>query len=217
MPAGGKTCLLRILRVYLRIMRKTLDALFSETRQGLLAALILHPDRWSYASDLARHLGVTPSTIQRDLSAFAEAGILERRTEGRQVYYRPNASCSILPELQSLLLKTAGLVDVLRDALEPHRKDITVAFVHGSLVRGDEVADSDADVMVIGRATLSSLVDKLREAETKLARPVNVNVYSVREYAKKFAEGNHFVLAVTDAAKLFLIGDADDLAGITQQ
>jgi len=198
-------------------MRKTLDTLFSETRQNLLAALVLHPDRWWYASDLARHLDVSPSTIQRDLCAFTEAGILERRTEGRQVYYRPNSACSILSELQSLLLKTAGLVDVLYDALEPHRKKINVAFVYGSLVRGDDVAESDADVMVIGNVKPSSLTENLREAEKKLARPVNASVYSRREFARKLTEQNHFIRTVSDAEKLFLIGDADDLAGFTQQ
>lgn len=35
------------------------------------------------------------------------------------VYYQANPDCPFFPELRGLLLKTAGLVDVLRDALKP--------------------------------------------------------------------------------------------------
>lgn len=197
-------------------MRKQVDVLFSRNRQNLLAALMLHPERWWYASDLARHLGVTSSTIQRDLAAFTRAGLLERRSEGRQVYYRPNPACSILPDLQSLLIKTAGLADVLRDALEPHRRRIAVAFLYGSLVRGDDIAESDADVMVIGTVPPASLAASLRAAEQTLARPVNGTVYPPTEYARKLAAGNQFLRSVTAAEKLFLIGDANDLAAIAE-
>ncbi|WP_411161777.1 nucleotidyltransferase domain-containing protein, partial [Chromohalobacter sp. HP20-39] len=46
--------------------------------------------------------------------------------------------------------KTSGLADVLAEALIPCSDQIDAAFVFGSVARGQEVADSDVDVMVIG-------------------------------------------------------------------
>src|SRR5437764_12524683 len=120
---------------------KILDALWPRIRQALLAATVLHPQRWWSLSELARHLGVAPSSLQRELASLVEAGILERRSEGRRVCFRPHPECPVLPELQGLLLKTAGLVDHLREALAPWAEAIELAFVYGSIARAEELAD----------------------------------------------------------------------------
>ena len=53
------------MRIHLRNMRKSLtaDALFPQTRQKILAATVMFPDRWWYLSDLARHLGGYPPLV----------------------------------------------------------------------------------------------------------------------------------------------------------
>ena len=68
----------------LRIMRKTatLQALFPTVRQGVLAATLMQPEKWWYLSELAADLGTRPSSLQRELAALVEIGILERRREG---------------------------------------------------------------------------------------------------------------------------------------
>ena len=123
-------------------MRKTLlaDVLFPRIRQGILAATVMRPERWWYLSDLARHLHVRPSSFQRELTSLVRAGILERRQEGRQVYYRPDPKCPILIELQGIMAKTAGLVDVLRQVLQPFAPRIECAFIYGSIARSEELA-----------------------------------------------------------------------------
>src|SRR5438046_2322809 len=75
------------------------------------------PERWWYMSDLAAHLDTTPSSLQRELGALADAGILRRRREGRMVYYRAEPEHPLYPELRGLILKTTGLLGVLRGAL----------------------------------------------------------------------------------------------------
>lgn len=198
-------------------MRKysALDALLPKVRQGILAATVLHPERWWYLSDLARHLHTTPSSLQRELTALVGAGILRRRQEGRQVYYCPDPDCPILPELQGLMAKTAGLGDVLRQALAPLADRITCAFVYGSLARGEARSDSDVDLMVIGKLGLADLAPRLASAEQQLGRPVNPTLYTRAEWARKVKSDHPFVQEVLAGAKLFLIGTADELAELT--
>ena len=45
----------------------TLDALFPAIRAGVLSATMLQPEHWWFMTELARHLGVTPSSLQREL------------------------------------------------------------------------------------------------------------------------------------------------------
>src|SRR3989475_11268713 len=104
------------MRPYLCTMRKSkaLDALFPRTRQAILAATLLHPDRWRYLSDLARHLGVRPSSLQRELATLVNTGMLRQRRDGNRTYFQRNPDCPFLAALQALLLTTVGLVDLLR-------------------------------------------------------------------------------------------------------
>jgi DNA-binding transcriptional ArsR family regulator len=166
-------------------MRKSraLDALFPRIRQVLLAATVLHPERWWYLSDLAKHLHVPPSSLQRELAALVDAGILRSRRDGNRVYFQPNPDCPFLPELQGLLVKTAGVVDTLREVLSRFATRIDWAFVYGSMARAEELASSDVDLMIIGQVGLAELTPALRRAEARLSRPVNPTLYTREEFA----------------------------------
>jgi hypothetical protein len=51
------------------------------------------------------------------------------RWQGRMVYYQANMDSPVFPDLRGLLFKTAGLVDVLADALNPVGTKLRTAFV----------------------------------------------------------------------------------------
>lgn len=78
------------MRNYLRVMRKSpvLDALLPEIRQKLSAAALLAPEKWWYLSELAAHLGTSPSSLQRELDSLAKSGVLTRKEEGQRTYYK---------------------------------------------------------------------------------------------------------------------------------
>jgi DNA-binding transcriptional ArsR family regulator len=195
-------------------MRKSqaLDALFPRIRQALLAITVLHPDQWWYLSDLAKHLNVRPSSIQRELAALVAAGILRRRRDGNRVYFQANPDCPFLPELQGLLVKTVGVLDVFREVLSRFAKRIEWAFVYGSIARAEELASSDVDLMIIGQVGLAELSPALRRAEGRLGRAVNPTLYTQEEFATKLHAGHHFLKTVLDGEKLFILGDPDELA-----
>jgi DNA-binding transcriptional ArsR family regulator len=195
-------------------MRKiaAIDALLPQTRKVILASTLMHPERWWYLSDLAQHLGVSPSTLQRELSSLVEAGILRRKREGNRVYFQANPQCPFFPELRSLMTKTAGLLDVLREALTPFASSIQWAFVYGSVARAEERASSDVDLMVIGRVGLAEIAPAIRKAEARLGRPVNPTVYTPEEFVEKWQTGNHFLRSVLREKMLVIFGGRDELA-----
>jgi len=195
-------------------MRKShpIDALFSRTRQQVLAATLMHPERWWYLSELAKHLGRTPSTLQRELDRLREADILHTRKEANRLYYQPNPECPFLAELTGLFTKTAGICDVLATMLGKFQKQVNWAFIHGSIARSEELSASDIDLLVIGELKLSELAIPLRRAEKKLAREVNPVLYTQREFAKHITSGQHFARTVLSSKKLFLVGDSGEFA-----
>ena len=192
-----------------------MDALVSRTKQQVLSATLLQPERRWYLLELARHLGVRPSNLQRELKVLAAAGILKREQNGNRVYFQADAACPVFGELARILAKTVGIVDVLKETLEPLQDPIRVAFVYGSVAVSSERSSSDIDLMVVGDILLSAVAPALRNAERKLSRAVNPTVYTPDDFRRRIARENHFLTSVLRGEPLFVIGDQNDLAKLT--
>jgi DNA-binding transcriptional ArsR family regulator len=195
--------------------QRPLDVLFPKIRQGILAATLVQPGKAWYASELARRLGVPSSSLQRELRDLTEAGIFKTHRQGRMAYYQANADSPLFPELRGLLLKTAGLVDVLSDALKPLASKLSIAFVYGSIASGNEQHDSDIDLMLIGAASPLELATPLRGACELLGRAIHPAVYAPAEFERKQRAQEHFLASVLDKPKLFVIGNQDELGKLT--
>ena len=109
------------------------------------------------------------------------------------------------------MVKTAGVGDVLRAALVPLADRIHVAFLFGSLVRGNERPNSDADVMIVGDVTFAEVVSELSRAQETIGREINPLVYPPEEFRSKLAADHHFLKMTLEGAKYFLIGDDYEL------
>jgi predicted nucleotidyltransferase len=189
----------------------TLDALLPKTRQGILAATLVQPEKAWYASELARRMGVPASSLQRELQDLSEAGILKTHRQGRMAYYQANTDSPVYPDLRGLLLKTAGLVDVLAHALKPLATKLRAAFVYGSIASGTERSDSDIDLMVIGQVSPKEVALPLRRARELLGREINPTVYTPVEFERKRAAKDHFLTQVLDKPRLFVLGNSNEL------
>jgi len=103
--------------------------LFGKARRGILSLLYGHADEEYYLRQIARTTGIGIGPVQRELKLLTDSGIIQRRVQGRQVYYQANPDSPIFKELISLIIKTAGIVDTLLSVLEPIAGNIDIAFV----------------------------------------------------------------------------------------
>lgn len=188
-----------------------LNPIFSALRRKTLAALLLQPKKRWYMLELARHLGVSRSSLQRELASLVDSEIVISHKDGNRVYFQANTQCPILPELQGILVKTVGVFDVLRQSLSEFGNKINVAFVYGSFAQAAEIASSDIDLFVVGRIGLADISAPLRSVEKELSRDVNPVVYSPDEVTRRLTEHDPFVSSVVSSKKLFLIGADSDL------
>lgn len=201
----------------MRHIARPLDALFPRTRQAVLGSLLVHSGKWWYISDLARHLDTTPSSLQRELAQLAAAEILLTRKDGNRVYFKADTENPMYPELRRLMEKTSGFVGVLRQTLFANTAPrIAVAFVFGSTARGQEDSVSDIDLLIVGGVTLEGITPKLRRAEKRLGREISAIVFRPDEFAEKIRAGNHFLKAVLEKEKLFVVGAQRDLEAVAR-
>lgn len=212
-PSTMQSIEIRKQRIQLRIMRTqaTLDALFPTVRAGVLSATLLQPERWWFMTELARHLGVRPSSLQRELDSLVVSGFLVRRQDGRRIYFKANADSPLFPELKGLMEKTSGIVPTLRPALRKFEDKIELALIYGSVARGEENAGSDIDLMVVGTLKQIDLVPLLRNLEAQFRREVNVTLFSSEEFHRKLSEGDHFLQTVLKGKTIPLKGRLNEL------
>lgn len=188
--------------------------LFSRARQGVLGLLYGHPDEAFYLRQIVELTRLGIGQVQREVKLLTAAGIIRREIRGRHVYFQADSSCPIFEELRGIVSKTVGGAARLRRALDPLRHRIAVAFIHGSVARGEERQGSDLDLIVVGKATFAEVADAIRDAEADLQRPINPTVYPVREYRDKLRAGNHFLQTVMKGRKVFVLGDEHELGSL---
>jgi predicted nucleotidyltransferase len=193
------------------------ETLFGQTRQRILALLFGRPDERFYQRRIIQAVGHGSGAVQRDLELLSRSGILARTVEGRQIYFQANRQCPIFAELHSIVRKTFGAAQTIKEALEIFGDRIRVAFVFGSVAAGTETFASDVDVMVVGdNVSLSDVVSAIAEAQREVGREINPSVYPTEEFCRKLAEGQHFVSSVVAGQKIFLVGDERELTRLAQ-
>lgn len=189
-----------------------------ELRQQVLAILLQAPEKSWYLRELAAQVEATPSSLHRELQNLVKAGLLRRTESGNRTYFQADTSSPIFGEMQSLIRKTVGAVDIIRQALEPLRSRIDIAFIYGSYAGPAPLRnDSDIDLMVVGDVNGIELSEVLSHAESRLARAINTTLYGNDEFAEKYSKGNHFLLSVLSSETLPIFGGVDGVAKATKR
>lgn len=191
------------------------DALFTRTQARVLGLLFTHPEQSFHLNRIVRLAGVGSGAVRRELDRLVSAGVLIRKRIGNQVHYQADAASIVFEELRGLVTKTAGVADVLRNALAPLAGEIESAFVYGSVAGGEDHAGSDIDLLVISDSL--DYTDVLKQLDTigaQLARPINPVLYSAADFLRKRKE-TKFLQRVLSKPRIHLIGKEVESNAVT--
>jgi uncharacterized protein len=189
----------------------------SRARIELLKKFLMHSDGRFYMRELGEITGLPHGSVQRELGNLEKAGVILRERGGRQVYYRINNLCPIVHELRSIIIKTVGVADVLRNALRPLAGSIKAAFIFGSFAAGNVKPESDVDLLIIGEISLRQIVSALGDSQKLIGRDINPVVFHLDEFKSRIKEKDHFLCSIIETQKIFLAGDDNGLSGLIQQ
>lgn len=189
------------------------SALFSGTRQRVLGLLFGQPARSFYASEVIQRVDSGSGAVQRELANLVQSGLVTVRPVGNQKHFQANSASPIFAELCSIVQKTIGLADPLREALAPLAGRIAAAFVYGSVAKQSDTASSDIDLMILGDdLTYGDVFGALESASAALGRAVNPTLLSRADFAKRVTNQESFLTRVLQQPKVWIIGGEDVLA-----
>ena len=188
------------------------DALFTPVQQRVLGLLFGQPDRRFQSAELIRLAKGGVGAVHRQLGRLAETDLVTVTRSGNQKHYQARRDSPVFEELHSLIVKTVGVAEPLRQALARKARAISAAFVYGSVAKGTDRARSDIDLMVISDSLrYSDLFEALQAAEAVLGRTVNPTVMTVAQWRAKRARADSFAARVARQSRVFVIGSDDDL------
>jgi len=187
------------------------ELLSSRIRAEIFRSLFgIQSDASYHMREIERRTGFTIGTVQKELKKLQRLDIITRVKDGNRVYYRANTSHPLYSSIRELVIKTAGLADVLREAIG-EEKEIKIAFVFGSWARQEDKAHSDVDLMVIGEIGLRRISELLADVSLKVEREINPHIFSEQEFIRRKQAGDHFLNQVLASPKIFIIGTENEL------
>ena len=195
-------------------MAELLEEIFaSRTRAGLIAAFTLRPGERLYLREVARLIRADVRAVKVELDRLERLGFLKSETSGNRRYMKVNQAFPLYPELKAMVIKTVGLGESLRAALA-QLTGIRFAFVYGSVAQGEETAESDLDLFIVGKASGPLLHKALSGAKAALRREINTSRFTLEEIWARLKKGDSFIKDVLGGRKIFIIGAEDELARV---
>jgi predicted nucleotidyltransferase len=189
-------------------------ALFSKVQLRLLSLLLGHPERGFHASEIIKLLNSGTGGVQRELAKLTQAGILTCTADDNRKKYQANKEAPIFEELSRIILKSTGLVEPIKNALDNFQDKIRFAFIYGSIAKGTDTAKSDIDVMIVGEnLSYGEIFGALQPAEKSIRRTINPNIMSTSEWRRTLAADNSFLKAIVHQPKIMIIGSDNELQG----
>lgn len=179
----------------------------SRATRRILGLLFSNPKDRFYIRQLERLTGLQVNAVRRELQKLESSGFLFSKEEGNVKYFWVNTKNPIYEEIKSIMYKTQIMGDHLK-GLFRKIPAIKVAFIYGSVAKGEENALSDIDVLVIGTIGAKELHSKISKIEDETNRTINYTLMSEAEYKTKKTD---FLKRVLMGKKIFLIGEENDI------
>ncbi|MCX6645119.1 MAG: nucleotidyltransferase domain-containing protein [bacterium] len=180
------------------------------TRRLILRELVRIGDSGLHLRELARKTGLDASGVRKELKNLISAGVVIEKPIGNLKIFSLNKKSPIFSELKMLIVKTIGIADEIRDALQSLKGNIDIAYIYGSFASGTESPSSDIDLLVVGNLSLKQVVSAVSEVGRKLSREINPTVLTNKEFYLRLSQNDGFIVRINSGDKIELINKSNE-------
>ncbi len=184
-------------------------SLRSDLRRKVLTFFYVNREARVYVRQLAAALDADSTNLSRELTRLAHEGFLSAEREGRQLYYSVNHAYPYLKPVFALLQGSVGIEPTLKKALQLVN-GIESAWIFGSFAKGEADANSDIDLLIVGRPDQARLSREIRKTEKALHREVSYTVFTPEELKRRIARHDPFVMDIWNGKRIGLIQDGNN-------
>lgn len=183
----------------------------SRARARIVAAFAMRPGERLYLREVARLTKIDVRAAKQEIDRLQRLGFLKSETSGNRRYLEVNQDFPLYPELKTMALKTVGLGATLKHAMASV-PGIQIAFVYGSVAKGEERPGSDLDLFILGEVSGPLLHKALATSKTALQREINTSRFTIAEARNRFKKEDSFIKDIFKGPRIPIIGTEDELA-----
>jgi predicted nucleotidyltransferase len=167
--------------------KSSLERLFrSKTLILILKLLFLNSTREFHLNAISDMIGVSASTVYKELDNVYPLGLVTRTKKGSMVFYKINKDSIAYEDLRKLFLKFELADELITQELQKY--PIKYALIYGSFAKGTETEASDIDLLVVGNISSELIYGSVSKLETKIGREINVTAWTEDEFNQKVKE-----------------------------
>jgi predicted nucleotidyltransferase len=193
-----------------RVIPSLAPILRSDLQGRILAELLIDPSRELSSADLVRRIGVSSSTVSREVDRAELAGIVTSRRVGNLRLIRADTDNPLHLPLRQLILATYGAPAVIADEFSAV-EGIEHVYLFGSWAARYEgepgPAPRDIDVLVIGRVDREQAYEAAERAERQLTLLVQVTFRTSQQWVQA---KDPFIAEVKSRPLVPVLGQEDD-------
>lgn len=166
----------------------------SRHQAELLTRLLVHPDREFTLTELAEHLTVPPTTLQREAQRLAEVDLIRSRKIGRTRLYSANRTHPATGPLTQLVMMSFGPIEVIADEFAIDGVEQVIIFGSWAARYANQPGPppKDIDVLVIGAARELDVFAAADHAQQR----IGIDVNPLRATPQQWAEPGEWPLMV---------------------
>ena len=142
-------------------------------------------------------------SVQQALAALVGLGVVESQTVGRAMIHSINEDHYAIGPLRVLLDPYAALRDTVRGAVG---SSASAVVVFGSVARGEAIADSDIDLVVLAPPDWDGRSELQEAVRARIGNDCDVLVFTPEEFARLAASGDEPVVSDILADGVVLLG-----------
>ncbi len=189
--------------------------MLGKNKSEILGIFFSAPDRSYYTGEIGRILNKKPGVFQKTLDKLVAEGILESEYRGNQRYFWLNKNYIFYNELKSIIYKTTGLLNIIKQQLQ-EINGIIFAFIYGSFANDSFNSLSDVDLFIIGNVDENEILKLTDKIEKTSGREINYKILSEEKLKVYLRQKDPFILNVINGKKVFITGDENEFRKIVE-
>jgi len=160
-------------------MVKLIELLGNKNLIKILDYFLTNPTIEVHQKELQNKLKLAKATLNKWLRILVKNEFLKLRKFGRVNIYHLNRENTIVKELKRLknILMLSGLKKIVKD----YKIKI---YLYGSAARGEDIEDSDLDLLIIGKIKREDIFGEIEKISRKLRRRISIQIFTPFQWSE---------------------------------
>lgn len=153
--------------------------LMKKTPAAILKFFMENPSREFYLREIQGGTKAAKASLINWLNKFVEIGILSKRMRGRLRIYNLRKDDPFVKHLR-ILMNVSVFLPLARELGELGAE----VYLYGSAARGEDVEDSDVDLLILGKAEPREVARRIQAFSRRVGRELRPQIFSKFDWSQ---------------------------------